>query len=1417
VNSAAPHQHKLKAFRLSAARAAMFYTGFAILWIIISSYLLKITVSDPLVHGRIELAEGLMLVVVTGVLLYLLLKNSRASIGDTTGVNIETIHPSSFGRLMLLIATLAMIAPLIGLVIAKIYVPQTEQDTYQSLEAIAKLKTDEISSWIGERDSDTRALAADTGFARLVEQYTRHSMRNSQLLKQIQQQLDPLHSIYGYDSILLLGTNGIILTSIGNDIDMPPLQKKLFSKALHTKQIVRSDLYRDISDRINIDWMVPIIISGQQGKRTVAMLVLRVAPNHFLYPLIQSWPTTSTSAETLLVRSEGKSVLFLNELRHHKDSALKLKLPLTDSGLPAAIAIANGHSGIVQGKDYRGVEVLAAYHPVVDTDWYIIAKIDHDEILQPVWRMLQWVMLISFIAIGAIMVLLLRLWRQQQDTHRLELLAHSANTIEESERRFRAVTTSATEAIVSSDSASKIVSWNPGAERMFGYSEAEIIGQPLTVLMPQPYRERHPGIVSKVAATGASHVTGTTRELVGLRKDGNEFPLELSLAKWETSTDTFFTAIIRDISNRKANEEKIQRLTQLYAALSQCNKAIVHCRNEPELFDQVCQIAVKFGGMQMAWVGMIDSDGTRVQLVAKAGSHTEYLDDINIVMDADSPYGQGPVGAAIRENHPYWCDDFMHDPITLPWRDRGKEAGWIAVASLPLRKEGKVVGAFNLYWAETNSFDEAARELLLEMTRDISYAIDNLAREEKREQAEQQTRALSQRYQAVMQTSIDGVHVMDAQGNVIEANDAFCHMLGYTQDEMAQLNVTDWDAQWSREELDNAFSEFVGKSALIETVHRHKDGTLINVEISASGVELDGNNYFFGSSRDITERKQIEQDLRIAATAFEIQEGILVTDENLVILRVNKAFSKLFGYSEEEVIGQTPVLIKSDNHDDLFYQEMWSTLNCDHYWQGEIWNKRKDGEVNPYWVTITAVISDQGDITNYVSAYSDLSQYKKDEAEIHSLAFYDQLTSLPNRRLLLSRLTQTFNASSHHKHYGAMMFIDLDNFKGLNDTRGHMVGDLLLIEVAQRLQKAVRDDDIVARLGGDEFVVVLEKLSVDPMQAAAQANIVCDKILTAIRQPYSLLDDEYHGSTSIGISLFRGHETSVDELLKHADIAMYHAKSDGRNTLRFYDPDMQAELEARTTLENDLHNALIENQFMLHYQMQVDDSGHIVGAEALIRWQHPQRGMVSPMEFIPLAEDTGLITLIGQWVLETTCIQLKAWETEPMARDLKLAVNVSARQFHQDDFVEQVVQVIRNHAINPDRLKLELTETLVLDNVEDTIIKMHALKKTGVLFSMDDFGTGYSSLAYLTQLPLNQLKIDQSFVRNIVGKKSDAVIVQTIIGMAQSLGIEVIAEGVETKDQHALLKEYGCYLYQGYLFGKPLPIDEFEEELKRLS
>lgn len=447
----------------------------------------------------------------------------------------------------------------------------------------------------------------------------------------------------------------------------------------------------------------------------------------------------------------------------------------------------------------------------------------------------------------------------------------------------------------------------------------------------------------------------------------------------------------------------------------------------------------------------------------------------------------------------------------------------------------------------------------------------------------------------------------------------------------------------------------------------------------------------------------------------------------------------------------------------------------------------------------------------------DIARHKEAEDKIQHLAYYDLLTNLPNRRLLIDRLEHSLAVNARHKNHGAILFIDLDHFKTLNDTKGHSIGDLLLVEVAKRLQTCARDGDTLARLGGDEFVMILEDLSEDAAQAAVQVEALCSKIISAVNHPYHLDNYLYHSSASIGICMFGNQQITVDELLKRADIAMYQAKSAGRNTLSFYDPAMQATLQARAALEFDLRLAIEENQFKLYYQMQVDYAGKVHGAEVLIRWQHPIKGLVPPLQFIPLAEETGLILPIGLWVLNTACAQLKAWENDPIAGHLQISVNVSASQFHDPDFVKHVSGMLQNYAIQSDRLKLELTESLVLNNVDEAIIKMQSLRELGVRFSLDDFGTGFSSLYCLTKLPLDQLKIDQTFVRNISINNRDAVVVQTIIGMANNLGIEVIAEGVELEEQRAFLKQHDCNFYQGYLFSKPLPIEAFEAKLKTIN
>ncbi len=489
----------------------------------------------------------------------------------------------------------------------------------------------------------------------------------------------------------------------------------------------------------------------------------------------------------------------------------------------------------------------------------------------------------------------------------------------------------------------------------------------------------------------------------------------------------------------------------------------------------------------------------------------------------------------------------------------------------------------------------------------------------------------------------------------------------------------------------------------------------------------------------LEQQKLAETELKLAATAFESQEGIVITDPEGAIVRVNTAFTNITGYSAEEVIGKNPRILKSGRHEPDFYQSMWESLLSDGVWDGEIWNKRKDGTIYPEHLTITAVKNTDGTIKNFVASIIDITQMKEAQQAIERLVYFDPLTGLPNRRFLIDRLKQVMISNARSQNYAALLFIDLDNFKTLNDTLGHDQGDLLLQQVADRLTACIRKGDTVARLGGDEFVIILENLTKNKAKSASLTERILKKIIEVLAKPYSLKESEYQSTPSIGVTLFHDYEANLEELIKQADIAMYQAKKAGRNTFRFFDPKMQTYLVERASLESCLKLAIVNNELILHFQPQFNSHRDIIGAEVLIRWQHPQLGFLPPSEFIPLAEETGLIAPIGFWVLETVCAQLDIWQDHPVLKNLQIALNVCPKQLRQPDFVAQVQCLIAKYAIKPKQLKFEITENILVENLDATIGIMSALKRQGISFSLDDFGTGYSSLQYLKILPIDQL------------------------------------------------------------------------------
>ena len=571
---------------------------------------------------------------------------------------------------------------------------------------------------------------------------------------------------------------------------------------------------------------------------------------------------------------------------------------------------------------------------------------------------------------------------------------------------------------------------------------------------------------------------------------------------------------------------------------------------------------------------------------------------------------------------------------------------------------------------------------------------------------------------------------------------------------------------------------------------------------------------------DVTQHKRVEQELseqklRLSSLVSAIPDMVFLKDVESHYVSCNPVFERFVGRLEKDIIGL--------NDTQLAAEAEAEADRCSHYdqlamkaWQPLVYEQTltfaDNGYCGQFEVIKTAIRDARGCVTGVLGVCRDITERKRAEQQIERLAFYDVLTGLPNRRLLLDRLERAEAVCQRTGQLGALLFIDLDNFKDLNDTLGHDMGDQLLAQVAARLVAVVRETDTVSRFGGDEFVIMVQGLAPGLNAAAPQASALADKLLAALNAPYLLGAQPHYSTPSIGITLFGDERHSVKELLKRADMAMYQAKAAGRNTQRFFDPDMQAALHARSSLEADLRRGLERGEVFAHYQPVVDQHGRVTGAEALARWQHPQRGLISPAEFIPLAEQSGLILPLGQQMLHTSCMQLVRWADHLQTAQWSIAVNVSARQFRQPNFVAQVLQALHDSGANPARLKLELTESLLLGDVEGTIERMAQLKQVGVGFALDDFGTGYSSLSYLKRLPLDQIKIDQSFVRDVLEDPNDAAIVRTILALAQSLGLAVVAEGVETAGQLGFLRLHGCEAFQGYLFGRPVPLDAFERE-----
>ena len=987
---------------------------------------------------------------------------------------------------------------------------------------------------------------------------------------------------------------------------------------------------------------------------------------------------------------------------------------------------------------------------------------------------------------------------------------------------------------------------NDAFEKLTGYSKEEIIGKSPRMLQgpktdKAQLRRIHDALVKWEPVRA---------ELVNYTKSGDEFWIELDIVPIADSTGwyTHWVAIERNITKRKANELELLRLNRALRLLSACNEVLMRVKNEQELINEICKLAVEIGGYKMAWVGYAQNDESKSIVPAGSfGDHGLFLNQLNINWSEDNAKGRGPGGKTIRGHQTIVVEDISKDP-SYPVTAEATKQGFLGIVSLPLMENGQCFGMLAMYNSEILTIPDDEIKLLEEMADDLAFGITNI-----RSKIEQEKMQIAvSKVASSVSMSIGNQFLEQLIQNMVLASDADAGFIA-TLSVDGQLNATTIVAIVDGVIVDNftydlndspcvqllesehfvlskstaqcfpsntmvshGMKDYVGQRlinnkgktigmifVMKRAIFKHDEFTVSTLKIFATraAAEIERQNY----DRHISEQ---------ASLLDKAQDAIIVRGMDHRVQFWNKGAERLYGWTEAEAIGQSIVdLIYSDEI--AFYESDKKLLEVGEF-TNELVQKRKDNSALFAEIRWTLVRDDAGQPVSVLCINTDITQRKVAADEIQHMAFYDALTNLPNRLLLQDRLKHALASSTRNDRYGALMFIDLDNFKTINDTMGHAAGDILLQKIANRLKQNTRECDTVSRLGGDEFIIMIEDIHIDLQDAAILSKQFAEKLVHLFDDAFEIDSHKHFSSPSIGITLFKGEKQTVSDLLKQADLAMYQAKAAGRNTHRFYDPQMQIAVTNRVEIELDLRQALVKKEFLLHYQPQLNSQGECIGAEALLRWVSGTKGMISPAQFIPLAEETRLILPIGEWVLKTACETLVKWSEMPEMANVQLAVNVSVHQFRSPDFVDQVSKIVQSTGVNPARLKLELTESIFVENVEDITVKMVALKQQGIAFSLDDFGTGYSSLSYLKRLPFDQLKIDQSFIRDVLTDSHSATITRSIITLAKSLGLEVIAEGVELLEQREFLVNEGCHLYQGYHFSRPLPLDKLESFVQAL-
>ncbi|MFY9327243.1 MAG: EAL domain-containing protein [Georgfuchsia sp.] len=884
-----------------------------------------------------------------------------------------------------------------------------------------------------------------------------------------------------------------------------------------------------------------------------------------------------------------------------------------------------------------------------------------------------------------------------------------------------------------------------------------------------------------------------------------------------------YAGAMLNISQEQENLYRVEQLSKLYETLSQVNSTIVHCDDERELFREIAQIFVRDGGFTLVPMIEIDPADPDHMAGSKLYFHEDYQRRAEILEAWKRLENVPPLTKAALMSRK--CE-VSNDYLKLKEAEQSCRAGTIALgvasmAAVPFIRAGQVTAVLVLCSGERNYFTPERIDLLEQVGKDVSYALTSIAQRQQRERAEEALAHNEERLRLGLSVTRTGMYESNYATGRFTMNSLGAELMGLGDQPIDVAHETFFTMLPAEEgeqaaQAHQALLAGVVDNYLSEISRVLPDGSvrwLRNIGAMTSERTAEGRPVrLMGLITDITAVKTLEEKDRLAATVFDNSgEAILIVESDYNIVMVNAVFTRMYGYEAEEVQGTSMEAFRSDRHDEAFYQSLRDTLLKKGWWQGEVWLRRKNGEVFPALVSASIVKDANGVLTHYVFQETDVTMQKAFEERISYLAYRDALTDLPNRALLRDRVEQSIASASRDHSTLALLFLDLDHFKNINDSLGHSAGDLLLKEIAQRLIGAVREMDTVGRLGGDEFLVLLPEADADA------AGHVAQKLLEESARTFVSGGHALNVTPSIGIALYPKDGINFDELLQTADTAMYRAKDEGRNAYRFYTPEMNQAVFQRMVLESSLRHAIDNHEFVLYYQPKFELAGKtLVGVEALIRWHQPEMGMISPAQFIPVAEESGLIEQIGQWVLEEACRQASIWR-EQCAPDICIAINFSARQFAARNVAGLITAALADAGVPGSALEIEITESLLARDMEHTLETLQALKKIGVRAAVDDFGTGYSSLSYLKRFPIERLKIDQSFVRDLVIDADDRAIATAVVTMGHALGLRVIAEGVETSQQMDILSNMGCDEVQGYLLGRPINAAEMTKLLTKFA